>query len=469
MPSNRKQKTFNRLTLSFDVIAIAVSYLGAYLFRFSSGIIPRAGDAPDFHRYAQALLLVLPVHMILFRAYGLYQKRRSLRRIEEIFMVFKAVSFAILFFMAITFFYRAFTYSRTYLVIVWIFSLVLVSFSRYLLIQWEYQRKREKKEILRVLVIGANRNTRMIIQWAENNPHYGQKVIGVLAKDEGLKGTHLEGAEILGSSGQYESFIKELKPDRVILVDTGFTRRETADLVELCEDQWIDFKIAADFFGLMTRHVDVEHVSAVPLLGFRSLPLDDAWNRMAKRSFDILVSLFGIFFSAPVLFLTAVFVKLEDGGPVFYFQERVGRDEKVFKLVKFRTMKVDAEKETGPVWARPEDDRRTRAGNFLRRCNFDELPQLVNVLKGDMSLVGPRPERPHFVDQFRASIPRYIARHKIKSGITGWAQVNGLRGNTSIQERLKYDLYYMENWSLIFDIEILFMTLFGAKAYRNAY
>ncbi len=161
-----------------------------------------------------------------------------------------------------------------------------------------------------------------------------------------------------------------------------------------------------------------------------------------------------------------ILIKMDDGGPLFYFQERVGRDYKVFNVIKFRTMKMDAEKETGPVWAKANDTRRTRFGNFLRRSNIDELPQLWNVLRGDMSLVGPRPERPHFVSQFRETIPRYMARHKVKSGITGWAQVNGFRGNTSIRERLKYDLYYMENWSLLFDIEIIFMTTF---AYKNAY
>jgi exopolysaccharide biosynthesis polyprenyl glycosylphosphotransferase len=170
--------------------------------------------------------------------------------------------------------------------------------------------------------------------------------------------------------------------------------------------------------------------------------------------------------SLPFWAVVIALIKLDDGGPIFYFQERMGRDQKLFKLIKFRTMKVDAEKSTGPVWARPNDDRRTRVGNFLRTLNLDELPQLLNVLKGDMSLVGPRPERPHFVRQFRETIPRYMARHKIKSGITGWAQVNGYRGNTSISERLKYDLYYMENWSLLLDIEILVMTLF---AYKNAY
>ncbi len=250
------------------------------------------------------------------------------------------------------------------------------------------------------------------------------------------------------------------------LRDPNFSRSQIADLVAVCEEQLAEFKVAADFYGLMTRSVDVEYVSRVPLLGFRPLPLDYFWNRMAKRVFDIVLTLVLIVLSAPFWVLAMILVKLDDGGPIFYAQERVGRDQTVFKVLKFRTMKVNAEKDTGPVWAKQNDSRRTRTGDIFRRWNIDELPQFINVLRGDMTLVGPRPERPHFVNQFRETIPRYMARHKIKSGITGWAQVNGYRGNTSIHERIKYDLYYMENWSLAFDLKILFMTLF---AYKNAY
>ncbi len=237
-------------------------------------------------------------------------------------------------------------------------------------------------------------------------------------------------------------------------------------LVLLCEDKMVDFKIGADFYGLMSRNVDVEYLSTVPLLGFRALPLDDPWNRFVKRAFDITVSFILIALSSPFWIILAILIKMDDKGPVLYKQERMGRDMKVFDVLKFRTMRVNAEKESGPVWAQADDKRRTRTGQFLRRWNLDELPQLLNVLRGDMSLVGPRPERPHFIEKFRDDIPRYMARHRIKSGLTGWAAVNGYRGNTSIVERTKYDLYYMENWSLIFDLEILFMTLF---AFKNAY
>lgn len=465
MPKIKRQHRFVFFTVLADILAISVSFILAYHFRFFSGVIP-VRHQPGFFEYAHALLVVIPVYLYFFRAYGLYQTARHIRRIEEIFLVVKAVSFSVVILMAATFLYRRLSYSRVYLFTLWIFTIFFVSASRYLLIQWEYEHRLRKRELTRVLLIGANRNARSIIQWAMGNPHYGQEVIGVLARENTLVGKHVEGIPIIGVSEDCESFIDRLKPDEVVLLDPMMPREAITNLVVTCEDRLIDFKIGADFYGLMTRNVDVEYISSVPLLGFRPLPLDDFWNRLAKRIFDIIVSFFLIVLSAPIWCLTILLIQWNERGSIFYKQERVGRDERVFTLYKFRTMRIDAEKETGPVWAKKDDSRRTGIGNFLRRWNLDELPQFFNVLKGDMSLVGPRPERPHFVNQFREAIPRYMARHKVKSGLTGWAQVNGFRGNTSIQERIKYDLYYMENWSLLFDIEILFMTFF---AFKNAY
>ncbi|MDD5217782.1 MAG: undecaprenyl-phosphate glucose phosphotransferase [Candidatus Omnitrophica bacterium] len=466
MPITPKQKRFMLLTFLCDALAVFLSVCVAYAIRFWIGVIPVHGAPPRFIEYMRALLFALPVYFIFFRAYGLYQMTRHIRRIEEIFMVIKAVSFAIVALMAMTFFYRTFSYSRLFLVKLWVLSIFFVSVSRYLLIQWEYKRKVRQEEIIQVLLIGANRSTRNIVKWAKTNPHYGRFVIGVLASEPELIGKHFEGVTVLGASADCEELIARWKPDEVILVDTAFSRERITDLVAFCEDQLIEFKVGADIYGLMTRNVAVEYISTVPLLGFRRLRLDDLWNRFVKRTFDLIVSFAILGVTMPLWLAIMVLIKINDRGPVFYAQERMGRDQKLFRLLKFRTMKVDAERETGPVWAQKNDSRRTNIGDFLRRFNLDELPQLFNVLKGDMSLVGPRPERPHFVEKFRESIPRYMARHKIKSGITGWAQVNGYRGDTSIQERLKYDLYYMENWSLLFDIEVLIMTLF---AFKNAY
>lgn len=465
MSPAKKQIHFVFLTAVFDLLAISGSFLLAYQFRFFSGIV-EIRDRPGFLEYARALLVIIPVYLWFFRAYGLYKASRHIRRIEEIFQVMKAITFSVVILMAATFFYRNLSYSRVYLVALWLFSIFSVSLSRYLLIQWEYARKKKEKNIARILLVGANRNARDIIQWAKNNPHYGKEVIGVLSRESDLVGKHVEGVPVLGVSDQCENFINHLKPQEVVLLDPTFPRERTTDLVAVCEDMMIDFKIGADFYGLMTRNVDVEYISTVPLLGFRELPLDDFWNRSSKRVFDMVVSTLLLTVSSPLWLLAVLLIKCDDRGQILYRQERMGRDGRVFQLLKFRTMRVDAESKTGPVWTKPNDDRRTRIGNFLRRWNLDELPQLINVLRGDMSLVGPRPERPHFVKQFREAIPRYMARHKIKSGLTGWAQVNGYRGDTSIHERLKYDLYYMENWSLTFDVEILVMTF---NAFKNAY
>jgi exopolysaccharide biosynthesis polyprenyl glycosylphosphotransferase len=454
-----------RATLLVDVLMIIVSFVVAYFFRFL-GVLPTDLGIPALSDYWHALLGIIPIYLWLFREAGLYQPSRHIRRIEEIFLVIKVVTYAVILLMALTFFYRQFSYSRLYLVFMWLFSCIFVSGGRYAIIQWGYWRRLQKKDMIEVLIIGLNRNARALIEWAAQNPHYGQRPVGVLAANVEDIGQHVEGVPVLGLTEHWETFIEKLQPNQVVLLDDSFSREKVTDLVATCEDAFIDFKMGADIHGLIASNVGVEYVSHIPLLGFRSLPLDDPWNRFLKRLFDFGAAAVMALVFLPVGLAVAILIKLEGKGPVLYFQDRVGRDGNVFRLLKFRTMKLDAEKETGPVWAKPEDDRRTRTGEFLRRWNLDELPQLLNVLAGQMSLVGPRPERPHFVEKFRDNVPRYMARHKVKSGITGWAQVHGLRGDTSIEERIKYDLYYMENWSLLLDVEILVMTLF---AFKNAY
>lgn len=227
-----------------------------------------------------------------------------------------------------------------------------------------------------------------------------------------------------------------------------------------------EFRLVADLLGMVTSQVDMRTIDGVPLLGLKETPLSEGYNRFIKRAVDIVFSALGLAVLSPVFLLIAIIVKRSSPGPVFYLQKRIGEDGRHFAMIKFRTMVENAEKGVGRIWAQENDPRRTKVGAFMRRFNLDELPQLINVLKREMSLVGPRPERPHFVGKFKEDIPRYMARHKIKSGMTGWAQVNGLRGNTSIEERTKYDIYYIENWSLAFDMKIIFMSAFAIK---NAY
>jgi exopolysaccharide biosynthesis polyprenyl glycosylphosphotransferase len=448
-----------------DVAMIILSFLAAYFVRFL-WVLPTDRGVPGILAYSHVLFVIVPVFLWFFREARLYEPTRHVRRIEEIFLVIKSVTYAVIVLTAATFFYRDYTYSRLGLLILWFFACVLISAGRYGVIQWEYVRRRQKKDITEVLIIGAGQNAHELIRWAQNNPHYGLEIVGVLTRDPANIGKHLEDVSIVGLTSDWEAWIDKLQPGRVVLLDPDFSRETVTELVVTCEDRMIEFKIGADTHGLIAQNVGVEYISNIPLLGFKPLPLDDLWNRFVKRSFDLVLAA-----AAGLVFLPfgtgiAALIKITDRGPVFYRQERIGRDGRTFGLLKFRTMKVDAEKETGPVWAKKNDARRTRLGEFLRRTNLDEVPQLWNIIRGDMSLVGPRPERPHFVNQFREVVPRYMARHKIKSGLTGWAQVHGLRGDTSIHDRVKYDLYYMENWSLLLDIEIMVMTLF---AFKNAY
>ena len=444
---------------------VLLSFFIAFQLRFSELLIPVHKGIPAIEAYFRAMMVVVPIYLLLFRAYQLYRPERHIRRIYELLNVVKAVTMATIFLMALTFIYREFSYSRGVLLFAWFFSSIFCSAGRYGLIQIEYF-VRQKKDRERVLIIGANRNSRDLIRWAKGNPHYGQDIVGILVNDGINEGKHLEGVPIWGDLLDFEQILEKNKIDEVIVADPTVSRDIATELMFKCENKMIGFKLVADFYGLMTHHVDVEYISNVPLLGLKVLPLDDLWNRLMKRLFDSLISFVCLILFSPIFALVAVAIKLHDGGPIFYQQERVGQDGKHFMLHKFRTMLQDAERKTGPVWAQANDDRTTPIGKILRKTNLDELPQLWNALIGDMSLVGPRPERPHFVEQFRDQIPRYMTRHKIKSGLTGWAQIHGLRGNTSIEERIKYDLYYMENWTLMMDIEILFATIF---AYKNAY
>ncbi len=466
MLSTKRRAVQSGSMLIGDTLGILISFGVAFWFRFSGQIMPAHRGIPPIDEYLKALIVVIPIYIWIFRSYRLYQLGRHIRRVEEIFTLLKGVAVGTIFLMALTFLYRGFSYSRLFLIFLWFFASIFVSLFRYGLIQWLYRLRRSSQDIQHVLIVGANRNARALIEWAHQNPHLGYQVDGVLVQDKNLIGKHLEGVSILGLVEECEEIIKRINPDEVIVADPSLPKEEVADLLLHCEDGMVSFKVAADLYGIVTSNLDVEYVASVPLLGLQPFPLDDPWNRFLKRFLDLVVAFFLSILLSPVFLLAALAIKLTDGGSVFYRQERIGQDGKNFRILKFRTMRPEAEKESGPVWAKKGDERTTPIGRLLRRFNLDELPQLGNVLRGDMSLVGPRPERPHFVNQFRSEIPRYMSRHKVKSGITGWAQVNGLRGNTSLQERIKYDLYYLENWSLLFDLEIVFMTLF---AFKNAY
>ena len=470
IPRRRQRDTFLPwIQLLVDGATIYSVLQTAFWFRFASHYFRSSLGAPDYHIYLRSFDLVLLVLVFFLRFYGLYKPARLLTFTAEVGKVSKAVVASVILLMAFTFFIRDFSFSRTFLLIAGIFLAFGISISRVLLglsVMWV---DRKRGSLRNVLIVGSDENGRRFARFYKKNPRFGIRVEGFLDNTQ-PKGDLVEGIPVLGRIDEIENYIKfHRQVHEVLLAEPGMSAEAVLKIIYECEKEMVTFRWVADIFGLIASKMNVSYLAGAPLLSFTDSPLGDWENRALKRSADIFTSFLALIFVSPLLLIVAFLVKKDSPGPILYKQQRIGEDGRRFNLYKFRTMKVGAEEKTGPVWAKEGDARRTRIGVFLRKNNLDELPQLFNVLRGDMSLVGPRPERPFFVSQFREDIPRYMARHSIRSGITGWAQVNGLRGNTSIEERTKLDLYYIENWSLLLDAKIIFMTLAQFFASPNAY
>ncbi len=466
-PRRRQREAFLPwIQLLLDAGAIYLFLHGLFWWRFQSGMFSSVLAPEDHAVYFKSFHLIVIIMIFFLRFYGLYRPSLRLTFADETWRVMKSVIAGTLVLMAVTFFIRQFSFSRLFLVMS---GLVLgpgVSLTRFLLGLLLMGLDHSRGSLRNILLIGSDANAEKLIHFYEKNPRFAARVSGIL-DDKKPKGSLVCGVSVLGGLQDLPELLKkERQVHEVVLSEPGMHSDSVLRVLYECEKEMVAFRWIADIFGLIAAKMNVSYLGGISTLSFTDSPLSEWENRLLKRSMDIFLSAAGLIFLLPILAPIALGIRRGSPGPVFFKQERVGQDGRHFMLYKFRTMRVDAEDMTGPVWARENDDRCTRLGSFLRRNNLDELPQLWNVLKGEMSLVGPRPERPFFASQFKEDIPRYMARHSIRSGMSGWAQVNGLRGNTSIEERTKYDLYYIENWSLLMDLKILFMTLF---ARRNAY
>ena len=450
----------------FDSLAIGCAFLLAYQTRFIWFSSSFTTESTDPARYTIALLVILIMTLWSFRQHQIYIFDRLRRRLDEIYIILRAIVIAAVVLMALTFIYRDFSYSRVVFFLHFLYSFFLICLFRHFAYLLDGAIRNWTHTRIKVLILGANRSARHIVRRIQRSYRNRYEVVGVLSGGRLPDEKHFESIPVLGTLDDAIKRIDSLQPDEVILTVSDYPEDKLTQLFFKCENELITFLKIPDLFGIFTSGVDVHYIDNVPLIGIKKSPLDKMGSRVLKRAFDFAASTTLLITTTPLMGLLAILVKATDGGPIFYKQERVGMDGRSFLIYKFRTMKVNAESETGPIWAKKNDERTTRIGKWLRRYNLDEIPQIWNVVRGDMSLVGPRPERPHFVGKFRADVPRYMVRHKIKSGITGWAQVNGLRGDTSIAERTKYDLYYYENWSIFLDLKILFLTLF---AFKNAY
>ena len=456
-------RLLEHLALAGDLCLIAACWVSAYAIRFH---LLRVTDVPPFRDYALQLVPVLIVWGFAFHAFDLYRPSRLGSHLSEWFDVAKASTLGVLVLVAImTFAFRGYDYSRLVIAFFLVQSVVVVSLARAAFREVLRFARRRGYNQRYAIVVGGGEPAVEVLRVLRRRPDVGIRVLGLLSDKAETPGVD---APRLGGLEDIRAVLDRQQVDIVfIALPHSEYPRLTSVLNEIGDDP-VAIHFVPDVFGLASLRGGVEEFDSIPFIHLRESPLY-GWNRVAKRVLDLIVGGGALVLAAPVMLAIATALKLVSRGPVLYRQERMGLDGQRFRMLKFRTMRVDAERETGPVWARPDDSRRTRLGTFLRRWSLDELPQLWNVLRGEMSLVGPRPERPSFVEEFRRRVPGYMLRHKVKAGITGWAQINGWRGQTSIEKRIEYDLYYIERWSLGFDLKILLLTFWSGFRNRNAY
>jgi exopolysaccharide biosynthesis polyprenyl glycosylphosphotransferase len=421
---------------------------------------------PD-RTFGVLLVLQVLVQAVVFFLLRLYHQPRGLSRIDLTLAVFRAVSIGlVLTFAAAGFFFPDLPYSRLIPVYDWLATFLCVLALRLLhrAVWGRLHSAGFNRE--RVLIVGAGETGRELAARIQRRPWMGYEVVGFVDDTPGR--ARVRGIGVVGRTADLGRVVDELAADEVIIALPEATHDQLVTLVSAAQRDGLSIRIFPDVFQLMAGEVQVGELDGLPLLAVRDVALR-GWRRTLKRGMDMLVSSTVLVLSSWLLLAIAILIKLESKGPAFFVQERVGLDGRPFPVLKFRSMRLGAEAETGAVWAHRDDPRRTRVGRFIREWSLDELPQVINVLLGHMSIVGPRPERPEFVMEFQRHIPRYMERHREKAGITGWAQVNGLRGDTSIEERTKYDLYYIEHWSLLFDLKIMAKTLLAGFRDPNAY
>jgi Undecaprenyl-phosphate glucose phosphotransferase len=458
-------KLLEHIMLAGDLLVVAACWLVAYVMRFYVLGPPLRSEIPPLYPYLLMLLPILVVWGVSFRAFDLYRPRRIASHLSEAADLAKASSLGALVLVAVmTFLFREYEYSRVVIVYFWLLSIAAVWLARGTFREALRFARRRGYNLRYAVVVGDGELAATVVSRLAARTDVGIEVLGVVGDDKEGMG----GARRLGGYSDLRAVLDAHVVDHVILALVHEDYGRLGGLLEAVGDEPVTIHVVPDLFRFASLRGGVEEFEGMPFIHLRDSPLH-GWSQVTKRVFDLVFSCALLIGLAPVLLLLALGVKLTSRGPVLYRQERMGLDGQRFRMLKLRTMRVDAEAGTGPVWAAEDDPRRVPYGALLRRLSLDELPQFVNVLRGEMSVVGPRPERPFFVEQFRRTVPGYMLRHKVKSGVTGWAQVNGLRGNTSLEKRIQYDLEYIERWSLWLDVKIIVLTLVRIVFERNAY
>ncbi|HEX4382158.1 MAG TPA: undecaprenyl-phosphate glucose phosphotransferase [Myxococcales bacterium] len=461
----RHNQLLTALRVLLDACVVAGAFAGAYAIRFGS---PRTWPFPELPERSDTLavfIISIVLWPLSFQAMSLYRPQRQKTPFDEMFGVFKATLAAGLVLISLAYFLREARYSRGMLAVFATLSFLGVSLERVFFKELLQSLRRRGYNLRYILVIGAGRLARQVMEQIDQHRELGFRAVGCLSLTKKRIGTSVGGVEVIGTVRDLRKVIGERGIDQVLVALPSRSAHHLPRVMEVCADTTVDVKVVPDVYQYATLFGGLEEFGGLPIVNLQSTGVLGI-NAIAKRAFDLVLSALFLLLLSPLMLVMAIIVKASSPGQVLFRQERVGLDGRAFQMLKFRTMRADAEA-AGPRFATPGDKRTTATGALMRRSSLDELPQLWNVLMGDMSLVGPRPERPVFIDQFRRHIPRYQLRHMVKSGMTGWAQIHGLRGDTSIQKRVEYDLYYIEHWSLLLDLRILLRTF--AVLSRNAY
>lgn len=464
------QKYFNRLHLLVDAVVIALSYSLAWLIKFAT---PLADTEPgvtalSVETYFSALYFIVPGYVALYYFFNMYTPKRATRRKYEIAGIIKANTTGTMLFMVVLYAFKIEHFSRLLVGLFYVITIILSTLSKTMIRNTLQYFRKKGYNLKYVLLVGYSRAAEEYITRINANPQWGYVVRGIL-DDRVPSGTLYKGVKVLGRIENLLYILPENKLDEiaVTLALEDYNRLER--IVDLCEKSGVHTKFIPDYNNLVPSRPYTEDLMGLPVINIRYVPLTNTLNWMAKRAVDVVGALFGLIVSSPLMLLAAILVKASSPGPVIFKQERVGLHNKTFYMYKFRTMEQQKPSQEKKAWTVKDDPRVTKVGKILRKTSLDELPQFFNILAGEMSLVGPRPERPLFVEKFKEEIPRYMIKHQVRPGLTGWAQINGYRGDTSIRKRVEYDIFYIENWTMSLDIKIMFLTIFKGFINKNAY
>lgn len=451
-----------------DALVIVISYVCAWALRFVGPFADTAVRALSFQQYMMLLIFIVPVYLLLYQAFTLYTPMRMQGRRLVLANIIKANTLGFLLILSSLQMINEGDFSRLTIVFFYVINICATWGVRMLIFYLLRDMRKRGLNQKQVLLVGYSRATEEYIDRILLNPQWGYVIRGIL-DDNVPAGTVYKGIKVIGRIANLMVILPVSRLDEIAITLGLSEYYRLEEIVALCEKSGVHTKFIPDYNRIIPTKPYTEDILGLPVINIRYVPLSNTFNALVKRCMDIAGSIVGIIVASPVMLLMCILIKLTSPGPLIYKQERVGLHNKNFRMYKFRSMELQPESEEKKAWTIKNDPRVTGIGKFMRRTSIDELPQLFNILKGDMSLVGPRPERPFFVEKFREEIPRYMVKHQVRPGLTGWAQVNGFRGDTSIRKRIDCDLYYIENWSIGFDIKIMFLTFFKGFINKNAY